>query len=249
MKKTTPSQGIGVGATVIVLWDKLKAGIDYLADIGWQINQIDWSLAMPWLQEILALIGAVFAVIWGFDKTRNVVSKEVPVPAVVPEPMTRPPVVAPVNDTLIDQLPIYPPRNDFSLSLRSLENLHNVHPDLKKLVRVALQASQYDFTVYEGIRTIERQKQMVAEGKSTTMNSRHLYGLAIDLMAYDENGKGTWDMKYYAAIADAFAEASRITGIPVEWGGMWQSFPDGPHFQLPFGQYPNSVGTVTPIQA
>ena len=80
------------------------------------------------------------------------------------------------------------------------------------------------------------------------MNSRHLYGLAVDVEAYDDNGKGTWKMPYYAAIADAFAEASRITGIPVEWGGDWVSFKDGPHFQLPHGQYPNSVGTVVPTQ-
>lgn len=71
MKKTTPAQGIGTGATIIVLWDKAKDGIDYMAGIDWNIAQIDWVLAMPWLQEIATLVVVVMGGIWAFDKTRN----------------------------------------------------------------------------------------------------------------------------------------------------------------------------------
>ena len=264
-KRTTKAQGIGVGATILVVWDKLKDGIDYLAGIDWSINLIDWSLAMPWIQEMLALVGVVFGAVWGFDQARNKIGVQKPRnksaqqivgegPPLIEQPAGHawspaPPAPEKPVDKVIEDLPNFIPRNDFTLSQRSLENLKKVHPDLKKLVRVALQFSQYDFTVIEGIRTVERQRQLIKEGKSTTMNSRHLHGLAVDVMVYDENGKGTWEMPYYKAVADAFAEASRITGVTVEWGGLWAGFPDGPHFQLPFANYPNPDGFTIPSQS
>lgn len=125
----------------------------------------------------------------------------------------------------------------FKFSERSLNNLKGVHPDLVRVVTLALYKSPVDFGVTEGLRTVERQKQLVAEGKSQTMNSRHITGHAIDVFAYPTSA-GSWDMKYYKQIADAFAEASKELGIPVEWGGNWKTFKDGPHFQLPFDKYP-----------
>jgi len=26
--------------------------------------------------------------------------------------------------------------------------------------------------------------------------------------------------------------------VPIEWGGDWKTFKDGPHFQLPHAKYP-----------
>ncbi|MCK7174376.1 M15 family metallopeptidase [Enterobacter cloacae] len=125
----------------------------------------------------------------------------------------------------------------YKFSQRSETKLVGVHPDLVKVVRRALELSPVDFGITEGLRTIERQKQLVAEGKSQTMNSRHITGHAVDVYAYPTPA-GSWDMTYYRQIADAFKAASIELKIPVEWGGDWKSLKDGPHMQLPFDKYP-----------
>lgn len=125
----------------------------------------------------------------------------------------------------------------FKFSQRSENNLRGVNADLVSLARIALSLTSVDFGITEGLRTVTRQKELVAEGKSQTMNSRHLTGHALDVVAYI--GKDiSWDWKYYEQIAKAFKRASQQTGIPVEWGGDWKTLKDGPHFQLPFAQYP-----------
>ncbi|MCX2590148.1 M15 family metallopeptidase, partial [Proteus penneri] len=68
----------------------------------------------------------------------------------------------------------------FRLSRRSEENLRGVHPDLVKVVHRALEITDIDFMVIEGKRNEARQRQLVASGKSQTMNSRHLTGHAVD---------------------------------------------------------------------
>lgn len=127
--------------------------------------------------------------------------------------------------------------NNFRFSQRSEGNLAGVHPDLIKVARRALELSPVDFVVTEGRRTIERQRQLVAEKKSQTLRSRHLTGHAVDVFALPTSA-GSWDMTYYRQIAAAFKQASDELKIPVEWGGNWTTFKDGPHFQLPFKDFP-----------
>lgn len=126
------------------------------------------------------------------------------------------------------------------LSQQSLNVLAGVHPDLQKIVKRAIQITQVDFRVQEGMRTLARQKQLVAAGASQTMNSRHLTGHAVDLVALI-NKKVCWDWPLYAIIAKAMKAAAQELGIPLEWGGDFRTFKDGPHFQLPFKQYPNQT--------
>ena len=130
----------------------------------------------------------------------------------------------------------------YKLGTKSLSNLKGVHPDLVKVVKRAIELTECDFTVTEGLRTKERQAQLLKEKKTTTMNSRHLTGHAVDLAAWvipEGSDKGTvsWDWKYYEQIADAMKKAALELKIPIEWGGDWKTFKDGPHFQLPFKQY------------
>ena len=73
-------------------------------------------------------------------------------------------------------------------SKRSLGNLKGIHPDLRRVIDRALQQSPYDFIVIEGLRTMQRQRELVANGDSTTMNSRHLTGHAVDLLPVGPNG-------------------------------------------------------------
>lgn len=119
----------------------------------------------------------------------------------------------------------------FSLSQRSRDKLAGVHPDLVRVVERAIELTEIDFVVTEGLRTVERQKQLVAAGASATMNSRHITGHAVDVAALVA-GEVRWDWPLYAKIARAFGLAAMELGVKIVWGGSWASFKDGPHFEL-----------------
>jgi peptidoglycan L-alanyl-D-glutamate endopeptidase CwlK len=125
----------------------------------------------------------------------------------------------------------------FELSTRSISRLKGVHPDLVKVVDRAIQISTVDFAVLEGLRTAERQQQLVKAGASLTLKSRHLTGHAIDLGAMVD-GKIRWDWPLYHKIAEAMKDAARELKIAIVWGGDWRMFKDGPHFELDRKVYP-----------
>lgn len=121
-------------------------------------------------------------------------------------------------------------------SKRSIERLETCHPDLQRVARRALELSPYDFGITEGVRTVERQNDLVKQGASTTMHSRHIANAdgvseALDIAVYIESGL-TWKIEYYRKVAQAFFTAAIELGVQIEWGGLWQTFVDGPHFQL-----------------
>lgn len=125
----------------------------------------------------------------------------------------------------------------FKFGQRSEQRLKGVHPDLVKVVRRALEISKVDFAVLEGIRSPERQAQMVKSGASQTLNSRHLTGHAIDVAPVVGN-QVRWDWPLYYPLAEAMKAAAAELNIPIEWGGDWRKFKDGPHWQLPWSKYP-----------
>jgi peptidoglycan L-alanyl-D-glutamate endopeptidase CwlK len=129
-----------------------------------------------------------------------------------------------------------------ALNERSLRNLEGVHPDLVRVVKRA--ADLEPFIVTEGLRNLDRQKQLVKAGKSWTLNSRHLTGHAVDLC--DPDGK--YDIPDMDDIRDAMMAAAKELGIPLEWGGDWKQR-DTPHFQLPAKSYPASgISTATKVK-
>lgn len=147
---------------------------------------------------------------------------------------------------------------NFVFSDTSIKRLSGVNDNLVRVVKRALQITTQDFAVLEGLRTKERQAELVRKGASQTMNSRHLTGNAVDLVPI-VNGKVSWDWKYFYPIAEAMREAAKELGVNVRWGGSWESlnnssapasklvedyvatrrkqgkkaFTDGPHFELP----------------
>lgn len=125
----------------------------------------------------------------------------------------------------------------FQLDARSLQRLQGVHPDLVKVIHRAAALSPVEFRVIEGLRTLKRQKELVASGASKTMNSRHLTGHAVDLAPY-VGGTIRWDWPLFHKLAPAVKQAAAEMKVSVEWGGDWKSFRDGPHFQLPWKAYP-----------
>lgn len=130
------------------------------------------------------------------------------------------------------------------LNPRSESNLEGVHPDLVKVVRRAAEITAVPFIVIEGARTLARQRQLVASGASQTLKSRHVpemnacgVACAVDLAALI--GKTVrWDWPLYERLAVAVKLAAGDVAIPIEWGGDWPHFKDGPHYQLPWRDYP-----------
>lgn len=119
----------------------------------------------------------------------------------------------------------------------ALHRLEGVHQDLVRVVRRAAELDQVVFTVTEGRRSLERQRQLLAAGATTTLRSRHLTGHAVDL-AVLVDGELRWDWPLYHRLAEVVKQASKDVQVPIEWGGDWTSFKDGPHFQLPWKDYP-----------
>jgi peptidoglycan L-alanyl-D-glutamate endopeptidase CwlK len=124
-----------------------------------------------------------------------------------------------------------------SLTPRDRKRLEGVHPDLVRVVERA-SLGKVRFIVTEGLRTMERQAQLAREGRSQTMRSRHLTGHAVDLAVLDEASQARWDAPAYRTLAAEMKAAAAVEGVPVDWGGDWRSFFDGPHFQLPWDRYP-----------
>lgn len=108
----------------------------------------------------------------------------------------------------------------YILSNRSIKNLYGVNPDLIEVVFKAIEISKQDFCVFEGLRTLEKQKENIAKGVSKTLNSKHLTGNAVDLVAW-VNKNYSWEWEYYYPIADAMQESAIALGYPVVWGGCW----------------------------
>jgi len=125
----------------------------------------------------------------------------------------------------------------FNLSKKSRDRLAGVHPDLVKVVERAIEITEIDFAVLEGVRSKTRQEQLVKAGASQTMRSRHLTGHAVDLGAYVA-GSVRWDWPLYHKLAVAVKQAAAELQVPIEWGGDWTTFKDGPHWQLPWKEYP-----------
>lgn len=113
----------------------------------------------------------------------------------------------------------------YKLGAGSLKELENVHPDLVKVVKRAIQITTVDFSVHDGIRTVAEQKRYVARGVSKTMNSKHLpqadgHGHAVDLVPWI-NGKLRWEWEPIFEIAKAMQTAARELGVKLRWGGCW----------------------------
>ena len=127
------------------------------------------------------------------------------------------------------------------LSEKNLAKLSGAHPDLQKVIKHAAALSSIDFTILEVVRTIARQKELVAKGASQTMKSRHIpsggFSHAVDIAPLD-GGQVSWAWPLYYKLAEVIKQAAKEVNVPIEWGGDWHTFKDGPHWQLPWAQYP-----------
>lgn len=142
----------------------------------------------------------------------------------------------------------------FALNTRSLERLAGVHTDLAKVVKRAAQLSTVPFIITEGLRSLERQRELYAQGRTTpgpvvtgTMQSRHLTGHAVDLAPVKPDGTVDWkDLKAFDAIYTAMMNAAGDMRVPLRSGMDWdrdgklreKGESDSPHYELPARNYP-----------
>lgn len=123
------------------------------------------------------------------------------------------------------------------LSIRSERNLVGVNKTLVSIVKQALQDCECDFTVVDGVRTLKRQQQLIAEGKSKKLNSYHIPnefgGRAVDLYPfYNKKVQVNAPKEYWQYIADAMKSSARDHNAKITWGGDWKTLVDKPHFQI-----------------
>lgn len=139
----------------------------------------------------------------------------------------------------------------FDMSEKSLAKLQGIHPDLVRVVRdcAANGVMPFMFSVIQGLRSEAEEAAYVKEGRSHTMNSRHLDGHAVDLMVVKENGEATWDWPWYEQLNVQMQAAATRCNVPVVWGGSWLSLKDGDHWELPRGLYPSYPKPDAPIAA
>jgi peptidoglycan L-alanyl-D-glutamate endopeptidase CwlK len=121
--------------------------------------------------------------------------------------------------------------DQYKFSNRSLDKLGTVHQDLQMLFKEAIRHSPHDFSITEGKRSLERQKELVAAKKSRTMNSRHLSGKAVDIAVFIENNV-SWNFSLYQDVANHIKAMSILLGVSIVWGGDWETFRDGVHYEL-----------------
>lgn len=113
----------------------------------------------------------------------------------------------------------------YSLGQRSLAQLVGVHPSLVKVAHRTIAISKQDFTVQEGLRSIETQRLYVKRGASKTLASKHLkqadgYGHAFDLVPW-LNGQPRWEWQLIWEIAQAVDVAATELGVKLIWGAVW----------------------------
>lgn len=145
----------------------------------------------------------------------------------------------------------------FQLGNRSASKLEECHPDLLKIVQLALKVSEVDFGVAEGYRSPERQKSLFDQGKSKIdgINRKGMHNYrpskAIDIFAYHPDlatrRKIAYDFNticYLGGVLQSCAQILRAQGKishTLRWGGNWdrdgviihdQSFDDLVHFEL-----------------
>ena len=118
-------------------------------------------------------------------------------------------------------------RNGFRFGAKSEAELAGVLPQLVAMARRALELTAQDFTVFDGLRTLDEQKKYVAEGTSKTLESKHRvqpdgFGHALDLVPF-VNGQPSWLWERIYPVVMAVDRAATELGIAqnIVWGAAW----------------------------
>ena len=126
------------------------------------------------------------------------------------------------------------------LSQRSIDRLKGVNPSLVAVFKRACETMPFDVTVLEGLRSYERQQELLKQGATKVSISRHMSGNALDIAPYPIDWN---DLERFQIVAEHMFKAAKELGIVIRWGGTWErsftkpvkwaKFLDAPHFELP----------------
>ena len=130
----------------------------------------------------------------------------------------------------------------YKFGKRSLDNLVGVHPDLVRIVYDVMELQVIDFSVIDGLRTLEEQEVLFEKGRSKTMNSKHLkqndgFSHAVDLCPYPIDWNDRWR---FGLLAGLMLSCAKNNSIQIRCGADWDmdghvkdhQFQDLPHFEL-----------------
>ena len=77
-----------------------------------------------------------------------------------------------------------------------------------------------DVTIIEGLRSQERQNELVAKGASKTKYSKHIQGKAVDVAPYPIDWKDRDRFHYMGGMVRGIGQQ---LGANIRWGGDWDS--------------------------
>ncbi len=145
------------------------------------------------------------------------------------------------------------------LSPKSLEILSTVHPDLQRVINLAITRTTIQFEVIQGLRTAEEEMalwlschnpdgsrndqpwkcntngydigELAPNGIQGTGVSNHQQGLAIDFGAFVNGIYDGNSLALYRDIAGVILGCAASINIPIGWGGSWLK-PDNDHIEL-----------------
>lgn len=130
--------------------------------------------------------------------------------------------------------------SNVKLGQRSLDRLQGVNPSLVAVFKRACETMPFDVTVLEGLRTYERQQELLKQGATKVSVSRHMSGNALDIAPYPIDWN---DLERFQIVAEHMFKAAEELGVVIRWGGTWErtftkpvkwaKFLDAPHFELP----------------
>ena len=101
---------------------------------------------------------------------------------------------------------------------RSKQRLKGVETKLVNVLNELIKIM--DVTIIEGLRTQERQDELVAKGASKTRYSKHIQGKAVDLAPYPIDWEDRERFHYMGGMVRGIAQE---LNVPVRWGGDWDS--------------------------
>lgn len=130
--------------------------------------------------------------------------------------------------------------SNVKLGQRSLDRLKGVNPSLVAVFKRACETMPFDVTVLEGLRSYERQQELLMKGATKVSVSRHMSGNALDIAPYPIDWN---DLERFQIVAEHMFKAAEELGVVIRWGGTWErsftkpvkwaKFLDAPHFELP----------------
>ena len=101
---------------------------------------------------------------------------------------------------------------------RSKQRLKGVKPELVNVLNELVKIM--DVTIIEGLRSQERQNELVAKGASKTKYSKHIEGKAVDLAPYTINWKDRERFHYMGGMVRGIGKQLNVN---IRWGGDWDS--------------------------